>query len=117
VHSLLADDWDWTGARASPAALMTAAAEAAAPGEPPRRAAALGSTEDLRERGELQRAYYLFLHALVHCGLAGVLLGAPPGGLDAAMAALMRGAGTHVDAGGPQPATQPRNTPGCIRTA
>ena len=93
VHSLLPADWDWSGAKCTPAALSTPTAAA---GE---RAAAAGSTEDLRERAELQRAYYSFLHALVHNGLSGVLLRAPPGTLDAALGALMRGAATHVDAG------------------
>lgn len=95
VHSLLPTDWDWSGAKCTPAALSTPTAAAAA-GERP---AGAGSTEDLRERAELQRAYYSFLHALVHNGLSGVLLRAPPGTLDAALGALMRGAATHVDAG------------------
>lgn len=95
VHSLLPADWDWSGAKCTPAALSTPTAAAAA-GERP---AGAGSTEDLRERAELQRAYYSFLHALVHNGLSGVLLRAPPGTLDAALGAVMRGAATHVDAG------------------
>jgi hypothetical protein len=59
----------------------------------------VGGVEDVRERGELQRAYYAFLHSLVHNGLASVLLRAQPGSLDAALGALMQGAATHVDAG------------------
>lgn len=53
-------------------------------------AAALGSAEDARERGELQKGYYSFLHSLVHNDLAGALLRAPPGALDAALGALMQ---------------------------
>ena len=101
VHSLLPADWDWSGAKATPAALATptaAAAGAAADGGS--RPAAAGSNVDLRERAELQRAYYAFMHALVHNKLSPVLLRAPPGTLDAALGALMRGAATHVDAGG-----------------
>ena len=100
VHALLPADWDWSGAKATPAALATptaaaAAAAAAAGGRP----AAAGSAEDIRERAELQRAYYAFAHALVHNGLAPVLLRAPAGTLDAVLGALVRGAATHVDAG------------------
>lgn len=91
VHALLPADWDWSGARCTPAALSTPTATD--------RPAAAGSTEDLRERAELQRAYYAFAHALVHNGLAGVLLGAPPGTLDGMLGALMRGGATHIDAG------------------
>ncbi|KAI7842372.1 hypothetical protein COHA_004011 [Chlorella ohadii] len=69
VHSLLPADWDWSGAKCTPAALSTPTAAAAA-GERP---AGAGSTEDLRERAELQRAYYAFLHALVHNGLTGTV--------------------------------------------
>ena len=103
VHSLLPADWDWSGARASPAALPApgggGAAAAASQFGSGARPAAVGSAEDLRERAELQRAYYAFLHSLAHNGLAPVLLRAPPGSLDAALGALMRGAATHVDAG------------------
>lgn len=169
VHTVLPADWDWSGARVTPAALATPTAVAAAAAGSPfsdKSAAAsaaagaggAGSNEDLRERAELQRAYYSFCHSLVSierwrrdggaqhkppmltappwlagcheqqsslawpdgcaaCGgysdvlrcwpalaqvhnrLAGVLLGAPPGTLDAMLGALMRGAATHVDAG------------------
>ena len=106
VHSLLPADWDWSGAKATPAALATptaagaaAAAAGAAGGAGGDKPAAAGSNEDLRERSELQRAYYSFAHSLVHNGLAAVLLRAPPGTLDAMLGALMRGAATHVDAG------------------
>lgn len=101
VHAVLPADWDWSGAKATPAALATptAAAAAAASGDGGKPAAA-GSNEDLRERAELQKAYYAFAHALVHNKLAAVLLRAPPGTLDAVLGALMRGAATHVDAGG-----------------
>lgn len=53
-------------------------------------APALGSAEDLREKGELQRGYYSFLHALAHNDLAPALLRAPPGILDAVLGALMQ---------------------------
>ncbi|KAL4444906.1 hypothetical protein ABPG77_003956 [Micractinium sp. CCAP 211/92] len=100
VHSLLPSDWDWSGAKATPAALATpTAAAAAAAADGGGKPAAAGSNEDLRERAELQRAYYAFAHALVHNKLSPVLLHAPPGTLDAALGALMRGAATHVDAG------------------
>lgn len=103
VHSLLPSDWDWSGAKATPAALATpTAAGAAAAADGGGKPAAAGSNEDLRERAELQRAYYAFAHALVHNKLSPVLLHAPPGTLDAALGALMRGAATHVDAGEPR---------------
>ncbi len=50
----------------------------------------MGSTEDTRERAELQRQYYSFLHSLANNELTGALLRAPPGTLDAALGALMR---------------------------
>jgi hypothetical protein len=104
VHSLLPADWDWSGAKATPAALSTptaaaTAAAAAGGGGGDSRPAGGGSTEDLRERAELQRAYYAFAHSLVHNGLVGVLLRVPRGSLDAILGALMRGAASHVDPG------------------
>lgn len=51
---------------------------------------ALGSAEDMRERGELQKAYYSFLHALAHNELTSALLQTPPGTLDAVLGALMQ---------------------------
>ena len=99
VHTLLPADWDWSGARATPTAAATAAAAAAASGGGDGRPAGGGSIEDLRERAELQRAYYSFAHSLVHSGLASVLLRVPRSSLDAVLGALMRGAASHVDPG------------------
>ena len=54
--------------------------------------------EDAREKGELQRSYFLMLHVIVHNGLSVALLKSPPAALDAAIKALTQGATMHVDA-------------------
>lgn len=109
VHSgpqaLLPPDWDWSGAKALPSASVATPSSPAVRAAPLSGAAgggsvpALGSAEDMRERGELQKAYYSFLHALAHNELTSALLQTPPGTLDAVLGALMQGAGTHVDSG------------------
>ena len=53
--------------------------------------------EEARERGELQRVYYLLLSAVTTAGMSGALLKVPPGVLEAAVLGLTRGAATHVD--------------------
>ena len=53
--------------------------------------------EDVREKGELQRAYYSFLLGIAQQGLAAALLQAPPQVVDAVLTALTRGAAAHVD--------------------
>ncbi len=54
--------------------------------------------EEARERGELQRTYYLLLSAVTSHAMSGALLKVPPGALEAAVVGLTRGAATHVDA-------------------
>eukprot|EP00798_Chlamydomonas_sp_ICE-L_P002570 gene2570-30954_t len=54
--------------------------------------------EDAREKGEVQRSYYLMLHVIAHNGLSVALLKAPPGALDAALTGLTQGAALHYDA-------------------
>lgn len=53
--------------------------------------------EEARERGELQRTYYLLLSAVTSNAMSGALLKVPPGALEAAVVGLTRGAATHVD--------------------
>lgn len=55
------------------------------------------TVEDARERGELQRMYYLLMAAVTSSGLSGALLKVPPAALEAAVLGLTRGAATHVD--------------------
>lgn len=102
VHSFLKSDWDWSGVAAmpamgsSPAAVARFAARLAGP-------APTGSTEDLRERAELQRSYYVFLNSLANADLGQCLKGLSGSGGDidalrAALNDLACGASTHVDA-------------------
>lgn len=126
VSALLGPDWDWSGRQAAPALPGAAAAgsggaqQAAAPaqqavggggraggqqrggegegGEGRGQAGDVAATlEDAREKGELQRAYYSFLHGLAHNGLALALLQAPTSVLDSVLSSLTKGAATHVD--------------------
>jgi exportin-T len=91
VHSALPPEWDWTGARAAPQRLINNPRDGLANVN--------SGSEEIRERGDLQRAYYLFLHSMAHGGLANTLLGGSRQAADAALGALLRGAGTHVDPG------------------
>ncbi|GBF91404.1 exportin [Raphidocelis subcapitata] len=114
VNTLLGQEWDWSGRAAAPArGGAPAAAAAAAPagaapeqqqqqqqqrsGEGGGGAEVTATLEDVREKGELQRAYYSFLHGVAHQGLAAALLQAPPSVLDSVLSALTRGAASHVD--------------------
>ena len=92
VHLFLGQEWDWSGVAAQPA-MSSSPATARLSGP-----AVAGSNEDLRERGELQRAYYSFLANLIAADMSGVLLAAPTETLTAALNDLMQGAATHVDA-------------------
>ncbi|MEW5306130.1 MAG: hypothetical protein WDW36_008620 [Sanguina aurantia] len=95
VHVLLDSSWDWSGKSAATPVAAAAAAAAVAESSP---GAASASLEECREHGELQRAYYLLLHGIAHNALSHSLLKAPPAAaLEAVMAALTRGAATHVD--------------------
>lgn len=55
--------------------------------------------EDLREKGELQKAYYGFLHAVIGSSLSHVLLQTPSETLHRALTALVAGGAEHVDPG------------------
>lgn len=55
--------------------------------------------EDLREKGELQRAYYGFLHSITSSTLASVLLQTPSQSLHLALGAVVAGGAGHVDPG------------------
>jgi len=92
VHLFLGQDWDWSGVAAQPA-MSSSPATARLSGP-----AVAGSTEDLRERGELQRAYYSFLANLIAADMTRVLLAAPGETRSHALHDLMQGAATHVDA-------------------
>ncbi|KAK9827309.1 hypothetical protein WJX81_002974 [Elliptochloris bilobata] len=87
VHALLPADWDWSGAAAAPPSAVAGVPPAAAP----------AASEEAREAGDMQRAYYALLLSLATNQLAPALLQAPGGALDAALEALLRGAASHVD--------------------
>lgn len=55
--------------------------------------------EDLREKGELQKAYYSFLHAITSSSLSHVLLQTPSEALHQALGALVAGGAGHIDPG------------------
>lgn len=55
--------------------------------------------EDLREKGELQKAYYGFLHAITSSSLSHVLLQTPSETLHQALGALVAGGADHIDPG------------------
>lgn len=93
VHTLLGgDEWDWSGARALPAMSSSPATFSILRNGP----APVGSTEDLREKAELQKSYFTFLHSLSASNLGDVLLN--PNDATALMD-LMKGSATHVDPG------------------
>mmetsp|Transcript_5354 Transcript_5354/g.11718 ORF Transcript_5354/g.11718 Transcript_5354/m.11718 type:complete len:1077 (-) Transcript_5354:655-3885(-) len=92
MHAELGSGWDWSGKAALPGATATPAAAASPAG------VAAGTSEDARERGELQRTFYALVHVMVHNGLSMALLKIPPAALDAIMSAVTRGASAHVDA-------------------
>ena len=55
--------------------------------------------EDLREKGELQKAYYSFLHAITSSNGSHVLLQTPSATLHQALGALVEGGAGHIDPG------------------
>ena len=62
-------------------------------------APATSGIEDLREKGELQKAYYSLLHAITSSNLGHVLLQTPSETLQPALGALVGGGAGHVDPG------------------
>lgn len=62
-------------------------------------APALSGIEETREKGELQKAYYGFLHAVTVSNLSHILLQSPSETLHRALTALVAGGAGHVDPG------------------
>lgn len=62
-------------------------------------APATSGIEDLREKAELQKAYYSFLHAITSSNLRHVLLQTPSDTLQPALGALVAGGAGHIDPG------------------
>jgi len=62
-------------------------------------APASSGIEDLREKGELQKAFYGFLHAITVSNLSHILLQTPSDTLHRALTALVAGGAGHVDPG------------------
>ncbi|KAL3158479.1 hypothetical protein ABBQ38_010711 [Trebouxia sp. C0009 RCD-2024] len=92
IHSMLTADWDWTGRTLQPAAATASTADSGL-------AQAPSGIEDLREKGELQKAYYGFLHAITSSSLSHVLLQTPSAPLHQALGALVAGGAGHTDPG------------------
>lgn len=69
VHGALGPSWDWSGAAAAPAPVVPQ--EGLVNGAP-------SSSEEARERGDVQRAYYSFLHTLTTASLSPCLFQVPP---------------------------------------
>ena len=55
--------------------------------------------EELREKSELQKAYYSLLHAVTSSNLSHVLLQTPSATLHQALGALVAGGAGHTDPG------------------
>ena len=60
---------------------------------------ALSGIEETREKCELQKAYYGFLHAVTVSNLSHILLQSPSETLHRALTALVAGGAGHVDPG------------------
>lgn len=90
VYALLGQEWDWSGAEALPAMASSPAVLSPLRQGP----APVGSTEDIRERAELQKQYYTFLNSLSQSDLGDMLLNPNEA---SALGDLIRGASSHVD--------------------
>jgi exportin-T len=103
VHCLLGADWDWSGQLAGPAPVTQATANSSTVSstsqgqQQDQRLQVAATLEDVREKGELQRAYYSLLHAIAHNNLTQVLMRSNAQVLDMELTAVTRGAATHVD--------------------
>eukprot|EP00798_Chlamydomonas_sp_ICE-L_P025196 gene25196-10836_t len=62
LHSILDASWDWSGSMAAPPVLPSNTASASAPANSGSTASLAVTLEDAREKGEVQRSYYLMLH-------------------------------------------------------
>ncbi|KAL0051899.1 hypothetical protein WJX82_004175 [Trebouxia sp. C0006] len=94
IHSMLTPDWDWSGRTSQPATAAASLSEADNSLAP-----ASSGIEDLREKGELQKAFYGFLHAITVSNLSHILLQTPSDTLHRALTALVAGGAGHVDPG------------------
>lgn len=90
VHSLLGPDWDWSGTEALPALASSPSGMSPIRSGP----AQVGSNEDLREKAELQKAYYTFLNSLSQSNHGHLLLHTSEA---ISLGDLLRGASSHVD--------------------
>ena len=91
VHFFLGNDWDWSGKAALPA-LASSPSMARVTGP-----AVVGSIEDVRERAELQKMYYMLLYNIAAADMSRTLLAGHGDTLTMALCDLIRGGGTHVD--------------------
>ncbi|XP_075265415.1 uncharacterized protein LOC142357760 [Convolutriloba macropyga] len=85
---LLTPSWDWSGRSGTGATEQIQANS---------QVQATGSTEDQREKAELQRSYYSMLHALCQNNLASALSRLKMATLEQCMQGLVSGASLHVD--------------------
>ena len=69
------------------------------------------TSEEAREQGEVQKAFYSLLHALLHNALAGPLLQAGDGVVQPALNAAIQGAALHCDPGTRRSCVQVREFP------
>eukprot|EP00884_Botryococcus_braunii_P004726 jgi/Botrbrau1/14254/Bobra.113_2s0002.1 len=89
VHTALGPTWDWSGAAAAPLPTLLKDRSSNGPAS---------SSEEAREKSDVQRAYYSFLHALATASLSPCLfqvLGARAS--DTVLPELIRGGACHVD--------------------
>ncbi|CAG9460416.1 unnamed protein product [Pedinophyceae sp. YPF-701] len=94
VHELLPASWDWSGAASTPIRRHASAehANGTHPGFLP-----VGSSEEQRLLGEVQRAYYTLLLGIVNNSQAGALSQIDPSATQACLEALFTGSSQHVD--------------------
>lgn len=87
VRELLGSDWDWSGRAAIPAMIgsPTISGSDHAPS---------GSTEIIREKGELQKQYFTFVNSVSQCSVIDSVL-SPSNSV--ALADVFQGAISHVD--------------------
>ena len=88
VRELLGSQWDWSGKESQPALASSPAATMSQSTNP------VGSTEDLREKADLQKQYYTFINSVTQCCVVDMVISPRE---TTAVPDLIQGAVSHVD--------------------